>query len=164
MRYSKITQEAGKTHISQLELKSNENVSNRGVCLIGSGFIISESEAKQLGLGQTPGMEKHVRNYRNAQDLTGRSRNVLAIDLYGLSEQETLSKFPTLYQHVYETVKPERDHNNRLSRREKWWLFGETNPKLREFLDRLCRYIVTAVTAKLLYMMKLEIKKKAGNL
>ena len=89
-----------------------------------------------------------IRNYRNAQDLTGRSRNSLVIDLYGLSEQETLSKFPTLYQHVYETVKPERDHNNRLSRREKWWLFGETNPKLREILDGLDRYIVTAVTAK----------------
>jgi len=45
-------------------------------------------------------------------------------------------------------VKPERDQNNRASRRENWWLFGETNPKLRKQLANLARYIATVETAK----------------
>ena len=45
-------------------------------------------------------------------------------------------------------MKPERDQNNRASRRENWWLFGETNPKLRKQLANLARYIATVETAK----------------
>jgi hypothetical protein len=45
-------------------------------------------------------------------------------------------------------VKPERDHNNREVRKRNWWLFGETNPKLRRQLAGLPRYIATVETAK----------------
>ena len=45
-------------------------------------------------------------------------------------------------------MKPEGDQNNRASRRENWWLFGETNPKLRKQLANLARYIATVETAK----------------
>jgi hypothetical protein len=49
---------------------------------------------------------------------------------------------------VFERVKPERDQNNRKSRRENWWIFGEPNPKLRDQLARLKRYIATVETSK----------------
>jgi hypothetical protein len=49
---------------------------------------------------------------------------------------------------VLEHVKPERDNNNRESRRRNWWLFGEPNPKLRAQLAGLPRYIATVETAK----------------
>lgn len=45
-------------------------------------------------------------------------------------------------------MKPERDQNNRESRKKNWWLFGETNPKLRRQLGGLPRYIATVETAK----------------
>jgi hypothetical protein len=129
-------------------LKANEDVSNRGVCLVGAGFIIAPEKAEELGLGSVEGLENHVRSYRNGRDLTDTPRGVLVIDLYGLEASEALTRFPSVYQHVYENVKPERDQNNRASRREKWWLFGETNPKLRMILRGLPRYIATTVTAK----------------
>ncbi len=129
-------------------LKANENLANRGVSLFGAGFIVSHEKAFQLGLGTVHGLEQHIRPYRNGRDLTDKSRDAFVIDFYGLKENEVLTEYPAAYQHLLENVKPERDHNNRASRREKWWLFGETNPKLRDMLGGLSRYIATVETAK----------------
>jgi hypothetical protein len=129
-------------------LLANLDLSNRGVCLFGAGFIVTPGEAENLGLGRVPGLEKHVRPYRNGRDLTQSTRGVLVIDLFGLNEDGVRTRFPEVYQWVLERVKPERDHNKRESRRKNWWLFGETNPKLRKQLDGLPRYIGTSETAK----------------
>ncbi|MDQ2077361.1 DNA methyltransferase [Marinimicrobium sp. ABcell2] len=129
-------------------LKSNSDISNRGVCLFGSGFIVSQSEAKSLGLGVCPGLEQHIRHYRNGRDLTQSSRDVMVVDLYGLGVDEVKGKYPAVYQWVLERVKPERDNNKRAVRRKNWWLFGETNPKLRHQLRSLRRYVTTVETAK----------------
>ena len=129
-------------------LTANSELSNRGVSLFGAGFIVTPEEARQLGLGRVPGLESHIRLYRNGRDLTATSRDVMVIDLFGLTAEEVRARFPAVYQWVYERVKPERDQNNRKSRRENWWLFGETNPKLRDQLSGLSRYIATVETSK----------------
>ncbi len=129
-------------------LQANQDLSNRGVSLFGKGFIVSSEDAKKLGLGKTPGLEKHIRHYQNGRDITQCSRNVMVIDLYGLSADESQTKFPETYNHILVNVKPERDQNRRKTRRENWWLFGETNPKLRDMLNGLPRYIVTVETSK----------------
>lgn len=129
-------------------LKANQDLSNRGVSLFGKGFLVSENEAKKLGLERIPGLKKHIRHYRNGRDINQRPRNLMVIDLYGLSAEETHRKYPEVYHHVLLNVKPERDHNRRKSRRENWWLFGETNPKLRNMLEDLEQYIVTVETSK----------------
>ena len=129
-------------------LRANENISNRGVQLFGQGFIVTPEKAREFGLGTVPGLERHIRHYRNGKDITQKPRGVMVIDLYGLSSDEARDRFPRVYQHVLDHVKPERDQNNRLSRRMNWWLFGETNPKLRVQLAGLLRYIVTTETSK----------------
>ena len=129
-------------------LNANENLSSRGVCLFGSGFIVTPARAAELGLGRVEGLDRHIRDYRNGRDLNQTPRGVMVIDLYGLNAEQTRDRFPEAYQHVYEHVKPERDQNNRAVRRENWWLFGETNPKLREMLAGLPRYIATTETSK----------------
>ncbi|MDX9710756.1 MAG: hypothetical protein RBT64_14525, partial [Trichloromonas sp.] len=129
-------------------LLANENLSNRGVCLFGAGFIVTPEEAATLGLGRIDGLERHIREYRNGRDLTQTPRGVMVIDLFGLEADEVRGRFPEVYQWLLERVKPERDHNNRESRRKNWWLFGETNPKLRNQLSGLPRYIATVETAK----------------
>ena len=133
---------------SSRPLTSNLELSNKGVLLIGSGFIITPDKARGLGLGKITGIEKHIRYYKNGRDITQNSRDVMVIDLFGLSTEEARKNFPTLYQHVYEHVKPERDHNPRKSRKEKWWIFGEPNKKLRQQLSGLERYISTVETMK----------------
>ncbi len=129
-------------------LRANSDLSNRGVSLFGAGFIVTPDEAKRLGLGTTPGLERHIRHYRNGRDLTQTPRHVMVIDLFGLKADDVRHRFPEVYQWLYERVKPERDHNNRASRRDNWWLFGETNPKLRQQLAGLKRYIASVETAK----------------
>ena len=100
-----------------VELKAMRDVSNPGVKLHGNGFIVTPEQAAQLGLGRIPGLEQHIRQYRNGRDLTSRPRNVMVIDLFGLTEAEVRERFPEVYQHLLLTVKPERDQNNRASYR-----------------------------------------------
>ena len=133
---------------SAVPLKANEDLSNRGVSLFGQGFIVEPEEAEWLGLGRIEGLERHIRHYRNGRDITQEARGVMVIDLFGLTAEEVRDRFPAVYQHVRDEVKPDRDKNRRKSRRENWWLFGETNPKLREMLDGLGRYIATVETSK----------------
>ena len=94
------------------------------------------------------GLENHIRPYLNGRDLTGRSRRKLVIDLFGLTADEVRARFPEIYQHVTLTVKTERDVNKRDYRRANWWLFGENNPRFRQALAGLRRYIATAETSK----------------
>jgi hypothetical protein len=77
-------------------LHSNEGLSGRGVQLIGAGFMVTPQEAKELGLGHVAGLENHIRFYRNGRDLTETSRNVMAIDLYGLTPRIDTKDVPAL--------------------------------------------------------------------
>ena len=131
-----------------LPLRANENLSCPGVKLHGAGFIVTPEEAAKLGLGSTPGLEQHIRLYRNGRDLTATPRDVMVIDLFGLTAEEVRSRFPAVYQWIYERVKPERDQNNRASYRNNWWIHGEPRAALRPALAGLPRYIATVETAK----------------
>ncbi|WP_303312713.1 DNA methyltransferase [Hymenobacter sp. BT730] len=129
-------------------LQANSEMSGLGVLLIGAGFIVTPEEAAQLGLNTLPNLEQHIRPYCNGKDLMGRPRGVMVIDLFGLTKDEVLDRYPAVYQRVLETVKPERDTNNRATRRDNWWLFGETNPRLRKMIKGLPRFISTPETAR----------------
>ena len=139
------------------DLQANAGLGYRGAQLMGGGFIVSKRKAEYLGLGQRPGLENHIREYRNGRDLTAISRNVMVIDLFGLSAVEVRQRFPEVYQHVIREVKEKtddqgkivgRDVNNRKSYRDNWWIFGEPRKELRPALEGLTRYIVTVETMK----------------
>ncbi|MEO1398186.1 MAG: class I SAM-dependent DNA methyltransferase, partial [Pseudomonadota bacterium] len=67
---------------------------------------------------------------------------------FGLGEAEVRDHFPEVYQHLLQTVKPERDRNRRESYKKNWWIFGEPRKDLRPALENLDRYIATVETAK----------------
>ena len=129
-------------------LLANEWLCSRGVSLHGAGFIVTPTQAGFLGLGRREGLECHIRPYRNGRDLTARAREMLVIDLLGLTEEQVRRRFPEVYQHLLTTIKAERDRNNRASYRDNWWLFGEPRRELRPALSGLPRYIATVETAK----------------
>ncbi|MGI8841996.1 MAG: DNA methyltransferase, partial [Caulobacteraceae bacterium] len=136
-------------------LQANQGLCSRGMSLHGAGFIVGAAEAEHLGLGRRPGLEAHIRPYRNGRDLMGRSREKLVIDLFGLTAQDVRDRFPEVYQHLVQTVKAERqkvfdksgtrDAGEYL---EKWWLFGRPRQEIRPALAGLPRYIATVETAK----------------
>ncbi len=131
-----------------IPLFANQDLSCRGVQVIGSGFIVSPDDASKLGLGTVEGAEHVIRAYRNGRDLTATPRGVMVIDLFGLTETEVRSKFPAIYQWVLERVKPERDQNNRDGYRKNWWIHGEARGNFRPALAGLTRYIATVETSK----------------
>ena len=129
-------------------LRASEGLSSRGVMLFGAGFIITPAEARALGLGTVSGLEAHIRPYRNGRDLTATPRGVMVIDLFGLSEAEVRTRFPAVYQHVLDKVKPERAANRDKPIRENWLIFGRPRSEIRPALEGLPRYIATVETAK----------------
>ena len=129
-------------------LAATAGISGNGVMLAGSGFIVSREEAAALGLGTVPGLERHIREYRNGRDLMATPRDAMVIDLFGLSVEEVRQRFPAVFQWITERVKPDRDQNNRPKIRDFWWLFGEPRRLLRAALNGLPRFIATVETAK----------------
>lgn len=137
-------------------LLASEGLSSRGVSLHGSGFIVTQEEARGLGLGSVPGLDAHIRPYRNGRDINQTSRDVMVIDLFGLSESEVRDRFPAVYQHVALHVKPERDQNARATYRDNWWIFGEPRSSLRPALVGLSHTVVTTETAKHRFFVRLD--------
>ena len=123
-------------------LRANELISYPGVEPHGAGFVVSPEDIAHLDA------DAPIKTYRNGRDLTDRPRGVKVIDLFGLSAEEVRIRYPATYQWVLERVKPERDHNKRESRRERWWIFGEPCPKFRAASSGLHRYVATVKTAK----------------
>lgn len=147
-----------------LALKANEGLSSRGVSLHGSGFLVTPAQAAGLGLGKMPGLESHIRHYRNGRDLTGNNRGFMVIDLFGLTADEVRQRYPAVYQWVSDQVKPERDQNNRATYRDNWWIFGEPRRELRPALANLPRYIATVETAKHRIFQFLDISILPDNM
>ncbi len=135
---------AGADVTSAVKLKSNNGLSGRGIYLHGAGFILNSNEMKIWGKNY---VGRVIRPYCAGKDLVDRFRNLFVIDFTGLSESQA-AEFPEPFQKVLEEVKPEREVNERGTRKEKWWLFGEVMPKTRRLTRGLERYIATTRTAK----------------
>lgn len=133
---------AGANLSAAVALKANENLASPGMKLHGAGFIISPEQFKAWGRPPV------VHPYRNGRDLTDRPREAMVIDLYGMTVQEVQARYPAVYQHVLEHVKPERDQNNRAAYKDNWWIYGEARSSFRPALRGLPRYIATVETAK----------------
>jgi hypothetical protein len=123
-------------------LRANGGISSPGFKLHGAGFIVKPDDTARLEA------DAPIKDYRNGKDLTDRPRGVKLIDLYGFEADEVRRRWPATYQWVLERVKPERDHNNRASYRDLWWIFGEPRKDLRPALAGLPRFIATVETAK----------------
>ncbi|MCB2099697.1 MAG: class I SAM-dependent DNA methyltransferase [Rhodobacterales bacterium] len=145
-------------------LLSNEGISSPGVKLHGSGFIVSPERAVALGLEKVPGLEEHILEYRNGRDLAKRPRNVKVIDLFSLKQDQIQERFPAVYQHVLDTVKPERDENSRASYRRSWWIFGEPRKEFRPVLAQLPRFVATVETSRHRYFQFLDANVRPDNM
>jgi restriction-modification enzyme MmeI-like protein len=145
-------------------LQANDRLCSPGVKLHGAGFIVTPEEAKRLGLGRLRGLERYVRPYRNGRDLTDKPRDVLVIDLFGLSEEKVRERFPEVFQWMSERVKPERDQNNRPAYRTNWWIFGEPRANFRPALMGLSRFIATVETSKHRFFLFLGADVRPDNM
>jgi hypothetical protein len=160
--YSDLT--VGPNTTLAFPLKANGGLSSRGVALHGPGFLVTPEKAQQLGFGRIPGLDRHIRSYRNGRDITSRPRGLMVIDLDAFEIEEVRKRFPEVYQHVLTTVKPERDVNREPSRKQFWWRFGRRNTELRTALHGLRRYIATVETSKHRFFVFLDASILPDNM
>lgn len=121
---------------------------NRGLCFqgpqaVGAGFVLDANEARALLARVEAPYEDVVRPYLTGRDLLnavdqGPTRYIIDFERRTLEEA---AEYPAALEIVRERVKPERDGNNRRTRREHWWLLGELVPAMRAALAPLNRYI-----------------------
>jgi len=154
----------GANVVDAVELRSNSDISSRGVQVIGSGFIVTPEEASTLGLNSIAGLNEHIRPYRNGRDLAASPRNVMVIDLFGLTADQVRQQYPVVYQWVLERVKPERDQNNREGYKKNWWIHGEARGNFRPALAGLSRYIATVETSKHRFFVFLDASILPDNM
>nr|WP_166175715.1 class I SAM-dependent DNA methyltransferase [Altererythrobacter segetis] len=128
-------------------LRANDGLAVQGMNPLGLGFRLETSDLERLQIDPNA-LPSRLRPYLIGRDLVQRHQPKWVVDFYGLSEQQAKAEAPTLYQHIFNTVKPERDQNRRETRRLNWWLFGENAPTLRLASRELDRVIATCRTAK----------------
>ncbi|MFF2634388.1 Eco57I restriction-modification methylase domain-containing protein [Microbacterium sp. NPDC058021] len=117
-------------------LRANYRKSFQGCILLGAGFVLSESERKDL-VSADPNSAPVIRPLANGEDLNSRpdaSPSRFAIDFFGLSLDEARS-YRAAFARVASLVRPERLTSKRPIYRERWWLFAENQTALRERLS-----------------------------
>lgn len=139
-------------------LLANRNLSYRGVIPHGEGMLLTCEQAAALGLGRVNDMHNVVRPYCNGRDIAQSSRQLLVIDLFPARIDEVIARFPELYQHLVEYVKPHRDQQKDKDLREKWWLHRRNNEDMRRGLAELPRFIATLQTSRHRYFVFLDAR------
>lgn len=141
-----LTQGADTTIVPRL--LSNTGLSWNGMMLAGRGFEVDAAVAEHLTRLDGDRATKILKTFLHGGDLVRRSQKRWLIDFFGLNVDEARLSAPACYQHLLQTVKPERDKSRDGHFRDKWWLFGRPRPELRESITSLARYIATTETAK----------------
>ncbi|MBM4012911.1 MAG: class I SAM-dependent DNA methyltransferase [Planctomycetes bacterium] len=130
-------------------LRSNRDLTARGMCIVGGGFVVAESQAKAFEVAEGAVSARLLRSFVNGNDITKKTpRKLWLIDCHGHSEQEVRDRWPAVYQWILDRVKPGRDHNNDPARRAKWWLLGRAHLDVRRILAAGRSYLATVMTAK----------------
>lgn len=132
-------------------LKENESISFIGTQKSGP-FDLTQSQADEmLNAKGNPNRRPNsdvVKPWINATDITQNYRNMWIIDFGTDMPIEKASLYEKPFEYVREHVKPKRDVVRRKSHREKWWLFGDARPGMREAIASKNRYIVTPMVSK----------------
>ena len=134
-------------------LLANETLSSNGMLLAGKGFKVSAERAATLAASEGTGVQEHLRPYRSGSDLTRRPKGTKVIDLYPLSVNEARDRFPALYQHLVDNVRPHREGKrggtaDANEYADNWWKFAKVRAGLRNAISDLPRYIATTETTK----------------
>jgi len=129
-------------------LSSNDALCSVGMKTIGSGFQISLDKARSLGYPCNFDGRQLIRPYLNGRDLLQESREIFVIDLFGMTEAQVQDAAPDIYQHLLDTVKPERLQNRNAIFARDWWIIGHPRQVFRKATMGISRYIATVETAK----------------
>ena len=128
-------------------LNANKGLACVGYQLTGQGFIVDEITAKNID----PEFRREksvIFPLLTGRYITQKIHNVYAIDLFDWMLEKVKEERPLIFQHLLEQVKPEREQNNNVALRSKWWIFEKGRATFRPALRGIERLIVTSLTSK----------------
>lgn len=116
---------------SPKRLKANEGIAYQGSIVLGMGFVLSPDEAHRM-LDADPRNAEVIFPYINGDDLNSDSEqrpSRWVINFWDWPENRA-KEYELPWQRLEETVKTERQSNNRKVYRDYWWQFAEKRPAL----------------------------------
>lgn len=142
----------GKPH----RLLSNKNVCFQGSNVLGMGFTMTQGEAEAL-------VKHDDRNadvlfpFINGEDLNNRPDTSGSRWIINFSDwsEERAQEYPDCYAIVREKVKPDRDRNNRESRKRYWWRYAEYAPGLYRAIENLSNVIAISIVSKIVMPVRI---------
>ncbi|WP_243020768.1 class I SAM-dependent DNA methyltransferase [Simplicispira sedimenti] len=128
-------------------LVANRGMSCVGYQLTGKGFVVDAGQAHALD-PQFGNANARITPLLTGRDITQENRGLFAIDSFGLSSDDLRTRYPAIYQWLFDRVKPERDTNSDRLIKANWWLYARTRDEFRLALNGCNKAIATSLTAK----------------
>ncbi|WP_174366121.1 class I SAM-dependent DNA methyltransferase [Deinococcus sp. JMULE3] len=130
-------------------LSENAGLSFEGVKPAGKFDLPGAVAREWLDLPNPTGVSNRdvLKPYVTGEDVMDRSKDRWTVD-FAQMVLEQAEQYRRPMQHVTEHVKPVREKNNRAVYRQKWWIYSEARPNMREALKPLERFIGTSRVAK----------------
>ncbi|CAM4124864.1 class I SAM-dependent DNA methyltransferase [Paracoccus yeei] len=132
--------------LSARALKSNSGLCSVGYQLTGKGFLISPAQRDEIVMAR-PYSANYIKPWTNGLGIQRRVAPMLAIDVGGLSISELRSSLPEIFQHLSDTVRPERAQNVVSAQAERWWRYARPRDDFRPAVSGISRILVTSLTA-----------------
>ncbi|MFN5892685.1 MAG: DNA methyltransferase [Dolichospermum sp.] len=132
-----------------VRLKANLNKCFQGVIPNGKGFLLSEQQAEEWIKADSKNKEvlKLFSMGANlAQNPHGKPERWI-IDFVDMS-LENASDYELPFEHIKQTVKPERDNNRMRKRKINWWKLGNNAIYMRESIKNLSFYFTVPRVSK----------------
>jgi hypothetical protein len=132
-----------------VQLAANKGRSYIGSYVLGAGFLLTPEECAALVKRDRRNAE-HIQPYVGCENVTTEPlhRSERHIINFGTMSETEAERWPDLMDIVRRRVKPDRDRNNRDSRRQYWWRYAEPAPALYAAIQKLTRCLVTGLTTK----------------
>jgi hypothetical protein len=128
-------------------LVANLGICGTGLILGGRGFVINKFEKQRL-VEQNPGSSSLIGERWGGKDIAEYWCGLYAIDTDHLAEAELILEHPLIFQHLKNSVFPERQTNRDMKLRRFWWRYRRANTVVREASKGLDRFLVTPETSK----------------
>ena len=138
-------------------LAENVDKSFQGSILVGKGFILPVTEAKQL-VSNNPKLKDVVFEFLNGDDINSsptQTASRFVINFFDWSEDKCRSEYPEALAIVESKVRPERTRRDKAGefvlRRplpQKWWIYSDKRPKLYSTIASFDRVLVAPLVSK----------------
>ncbi|WP_254174356.1 DNA methyltransferase [Planktothrix pseudagardhii] len=138
------------TDVSQaVRLSANLNQCFQGIIPVGMGFIVTENQVKEWIKADSKNQEV-LKLFSMGANLAKNPHGLpdrWIIDFNDMTFEEA-SYYQLPFEHIQNTVKPERDKNRREVTKVNWWKFGEKRPAMRKALANLSYYFAVPEVSK----------------